>query len=77
MSKIDFGGAKCAEANNPSAEKYVPCGKPAETVVLVVADGRAYMMCGPCADDSVQRRMGRIIARKGVRAGNVWKESGK
>lgn len=41
-----------------SRDFYVPCNKPAETLVYHKRDDRTYRMCEMCADHNIRNRGG-------------------
>lgn len=57
-----LNGFKCTEASQFSVETYIPCCRPAVSVVWHDRDQRAYPMCAMCTDHNVRNRGGRLIA---------------
>jgi hypothetical protein len=55
-------GAKCEEASTLSKSTYIPCCRPAVTVIKN-GDRRPYYMCAPCADHNVYNR-GAVVLTK-------------
>lgn len=53
--------ARCQEASILSVNWYVPCGKVACAIVRHKKDGRAYYMCGACADHNIRNRGGELL----------------
>ncbi len=48
-----------------SVKIFIPCAKPAVTVVYHERDDRTYLMCKHCAAHNVQNRGARLIASEG------------
>lgn len=53
-------GARCQEASMLSHATYIPCGKPAVSVIAN-SDPNAYAMCATCADHNVRNRSARYV----------------
>lgn len=56
-----FQGLKCEEASTLSREFFIPCAKPAQSLIWHERDRKAYMMCHPCASHNVVNRGARLV----------------
>jgi len=64
--KIRWDLLKCREASMFSRETFIPCGKPATSLVWHNKDKRAYPMCDMCADHNIKNRGGIELAKKEI-----------